>query len=145
MGHIHVQMWDCSHLASLNILSHWQVVVGLNQCWQDSIHCCLCPLILSDNRQWLCLLSIRGHDALPPRESGASSRDDSCGGAEGAAGHCQEDAALLFDLSAGTAGGWRKDHRARGRNCRILVCFRCHQLLGLIVSIFLSSAELKRK
>lgn len=73
------------------------------------------------HRSQLCFYG-RRHAALPPGESGASSRDDPHGGAEGEAGHCQKDAALLSDLSAGVTGGWRKDCRARGHNCPKLVC-----------------------
>lgn len=72
-----------------------------------------------------CVLHGRRHAALPPGESGASSGDDPHGGAEGEAGHCQKDATLLSDLSAGVTGGRRKDYRARGHNCRLnsFACF----------------------
>jgi len=68
------------------------------------------------------VVSGRRHAALPPGESGASGRDDPHGGAAGAAGHHQKDAALLSDLSAGVTGGRRKNDRARGRNGPTLVC-----------------------
>lgn len=53
---------------------------------------------------------------LPPGEQGTSSRDDPHGGAEGEARHCEENAALLSDLSAGVTGGWRKGCRVSGHN-----------------------------
>lgn len=59
----------------------------------------------------------RRRDALPPRESRASGRDDPGGGAEGAKGHGQKDAVLLSELSAGVTGGRRKDHRVRRLGC----------------------------
>lgn len=59
----------------------------------------------------------RRRDALPPRESRASSRDDPHGGAEGAKGHGQKDALLLSELSAGVTGGRRKDHWVRRLGC----------------------------
>lgn len=77
-----------------------------------------------------CVFNGRRHAALPPGESGASSRDDPQGGAEGEAGHCQKDAALLSDLSAGVTGGRRKDYGARGHNCPKLVGLLHHGSSG---------------
>lgn len=59
----------------------------------------------------------RRRDGLPPREPRAGDRDDPRGGAAGAAGHGQKDAALLSELSAGVAGGRGKGHRARHVDC----------------------------
>lgn len=67
----------------------------------------------------VCCVSLhgRGHAALPAGEPGASGGDDPHRGPEGAAGHGQEDAALLPDVPAGAAGGRREEHRARGHTC----------------------------
>ena len=86
----------------------------------------------------------RRHDALPPGESRASSRDDPRGGAEGEAGHGQEDAALLSDLSAGVTGGRGKEYRARDRNVlNLFACFLRTPLANCIDLPVLCRAEKK--
>lgn len=87
---------------------------------------CDIPVWIVKSTDHNCVFYGRRHAALPPGESGESSGDDPHGGAEGEAGHCQKDAALLSDLSSGVTGGWRKDYRVRGLNCPKLVCLLHH-------------------
>lgn len=78
-------------------------------------------MFAATNKQIRLRVSARGHAALPAGESRARSGDDPQRGAEREAGHGQEDAALLSDLSAGVTGGRGESHRARGFNCPELV------------------------
>lgn len=87
-------------------------------------------------------LSGRRRDALPPRESRASGRDDPHGGAEGAKEHGQKDALLLSELSAGVTGGRRKGHRVRRSACPSFSSKRA-STLRFIVFASLCRAESK--
>ena len=61
----------------------------------------------------LVLIFSRRHAAVPPGQQAESSSDDQSRGPEGETDHCQEDEALLPQLSAGPAGGGRTEHRVR--------------------------------